>query len=116
MTQTIHPADLVPLHDVDDRAKVATLVTAMQADGWTGAPIVVIAGQDVRAITGVHRRAAALIADIKVPIVDLDDILTEHDTSLSELTAEYGDEYEALARLPYHLPAEVIEAYGIDVQ
>lgn len=108
--------NLVPWHGVEDRAKLADLTASMEANGWVGAPIVVITGsQDTRALTGVHRRAAAIDADIDVPTVELDELLAETGTSFADLVDEYGDEYEAIIRLDDHLSAEVVETYGIDI-
>lgn len=114
-----------PLHEVQDEQKLANLVESMSADGWVGAPIVVVPGQDFGwgsgdpcAITGSHRIAAARIAGIDVEVIEIDELLAEQGTNLAELDDMYGDpngdHYEAITRLTDHLPADVVERYGLD--
>ena len=126
-TTSTEPTRIQPWHEVYDQDKFETLVESMRANGWVGAPVVVIAGADHGwgagdpiAITGSHRIAAAIEADIDVPTISLDDLLAEHGTSLAELDEEHGtapdDERheEAVTRLAYHLPADVVDHYGLD--
>jgi hypothetical protein len=129
MTTTTHtePTRIQPWHEVTDQDKYLALVESMRANGWVGAPIVVITGRDhgwgagdPTAITGSHRIAAAIETGTDIPTVDLDDLLAEHGTSLTELDEEYGTDpdddrhEEAVTRLAYHLPANVVEQYGLD--
>ena len=66
---------LDPLHEVRDETKLAMLVASMDADGWTGRPLLV---QDTgegwyQAWTGSHRIAAAREAGIdSIPCVVID--------------------------------------------
>lgn len=111
-------SEIRPWHEFQDNTKYRTLVASMQDNGWTGAPIVVIDGERPQAITGSHRIPAAEFVGIKVPTVDIDDLLRDAGTALAELDEEYGnnegDHYEAICRLAYHLPDNVIEHYGLD--
>lgn len=115
MTKTLTAQDIVPIHGVRDTDKLAALIADMQVNGWVGAPIVML--DSYQALTGSHRLAAAEATDTDIPTVALDDLLAEHgQPSLDELAQEYClDEYEVLIRLCYHLPADVIAAYGIDI-
>lgn len=109
-----------PWHEVQDEAKLVALVESMTSAGWLGAAVVVVerADGDPVAVTGSHRIAAARLAGIEVPIVSVDDLLRAEGTSLAELDEAYGDldgnHYEAILRLNEHLPAEVVEYYGLD--
>lgn len=118
MQTTVTPSQIRPWHEIRDETKLADLIESMQANGWLGAPIVVIDGHI--AITGSHRLAAAEFVGLDVPTVDLDELLAAHGTSLADLDEEYGtlpgDElhYEVVTRLDYHLPADVVDHYGLD--
>jgi ParB-like chromosome segregation protein Spo0J len=126
-TEVIDPDRIQPLHEPDDTDKVADLTAAMTADGWTGAPVIVIDGVDrgwgagdPQAITGSHRIAAARAAGIDIPTVNFRDVLVEYGFTLAQLDEEYGVDpdddthYEAVRRLDEHLPAEAVEYYGLD--
>lgn len=121
------PEQIQPWHDVRDDDKVAQLAASMREHGWQGAPVVVIPGTDYGwgegdpiAITGSHRIAAAIEAEIDVPAIDLNDLLAAHDLTLAELDDEHGTQpddelhQEAVERLDYHLPRDVVEYYGLD--
>jgi hypothetical protein len=119
--ETIDATRIQPRHEIRDEDKLADLVESLTAHGWQGPPIVTIPGEDFgwgpgdpRAITGSHRIGAARQVDIEIPTIDLDEILAAHGTSLAALTAEYGDEDEAIIRLSCHLPAHVVVYYGLD--
>lgn len=125
MTETItatnlDPRRVQPWNDVEDDDKLAALIESMAEHGWTGAPIIVIndGDGDPRAITGSHRIYAARETGIDVPAVDVEDLLAAAGIGLAELAEEYGnlggDHYEAIVRLDYHLPADVVDYYGID--
>ena len=110
-----------PMHEVTDRGHVLELAGAMERDGWNGAPIVAdyelrCAGQD-KAYTGVHRLAAWPEAGHdEVPCVWIEDIAEAAGIDWPALMDEHdGDGYEAATDLCYQLPAEIREAYGLDV-
>lgn len=118
MTQTTtRPSDLLAPHDADDQDKVVALASSMREYGWIGAAVVVTGDQ---ALTGSHRIAAADLADVDVPIIEIADLMAEHGQSWDELLADHdmGDGmgwYEAGRWLDHHLPAEVIAYYGLDL-
>lgn len=115
---------LVPLHEVTDREHVRELAEAMERDGWNGSPVVAdyelrCAGQD-RAYTGVHRIAAWAEARedhlAPVPCVYIEDIAEAAGIDWEALMdRHHGDGYEAASDLCTRLPAEIREAYGLDV-
>lgn len=113
MTETalIHPADIAPWNDVTDADKVAGLVASMEADGWTGAPIVLDGEQ---ALTGSHRIAAARTADVEIPTVDIRALFATAGLDYDDTVAEYGDRYEVIIRVEEFLPTRVIDEYGFD--
>lgn len=125
----LDPNRIRPWHEPHDEAKLNTLIESMRTNGWTGAPVVTIAGRDFgwgagdpQAITGSHRIAAARQAGIDVHAVDLDDLLRAIGTSLAEVDAYFGvrgdDErhYKAVVRLDQVLPRGIIDHYGLDAQ
>lgn len=124
--EMVDPHRIQQLHGENDPRKVADLAASMTDNGWTGAPIVVIPGQDhgwgagdPQAITGSHRIAAARQVEIDVPTIDLNDLLAEHGLTLASLDEEYGVDddaahYEAIRRLDEHLPGVVVDYYGLD--
>lgn len=69
-TTTIYPAHLIAApHEVTDAHKAALLAESMQADGWQGEPLLVVAhGDGYQAWTGTHRLAAAEVAGVAVPV------------------------------------------------
>jgi ParB/Sulfiredoxin domain len=113
-TTLIHPADVTPWHDVEDADKVSRLSASMQKDGWTGAPVVVIDGG--QAVTGSHRIAAALKADIEIPTVNIRDLFADAGLDYDDTVAvEYdGYWYEVIVRADQFLPADLVDEYGLD--
>ncbi|NTX08968.1 ParB N-terminal domain-containing protein [Myxococcus sp. CA040A] len=68
----LSPRRITPLHEVRDAAKLAALVESMRADGWVGRPLLVVdyGDGDGVALTGSHRHAAALVAQLTaVPVI-----------------------------------------------
>lgn len=105
VTETISPAKLRTIHRVNDAAKLERLVAAMQAEGWTGRPI--LAHQDCNgacAWTGVHRINAARLAGIDVPVVWItgdveragDDCFDDDDRMAELVAAEDADAIELM--------------------
>lgn len=116
-------------HEVTDDAKRVALTEAMGANGWVGAPIVAPivasralheAGQD-RAYTGSHRIEAWSWTDegdasAPLPCVWIEDIAEAHGIDWDELMDEHGgDDWEAATAVAYKVPADVREAYGLDI-
>lgn len=104
----------VPPHDVTDPGKAEKLAVDMEAHGWQGAPIVVLRDY-AQAITGVHRLAAAEQAGITVPGVDIEELLDACGIDLWERRDQHEDLWDALAALIDELPANVRDAYGLDL-
>jgi hypothetical protein len=103
-----------PRHEVYDPAKRDQLAADMTATGWQGAPIVADA-ETAQAITGSHRVSAANLAEIEIPAVDLADLTQACGIDLWEFVADYADLEDALPHLCAALPADVREAYGLDI-
>lgn len=117
-TRHVHPWLIEPLHGVTDDGKYDQLIASMTANGWTGAPIVVISREDAipLAVTGSHRLAAAGSLDLEVPVVELRDVFTSvGKDELGDLFAEGHSNYDALVRAVQELPIEVVDYYGLDV-
>lgn len=97
----------------DDR--VNEIVASMEAHGWQGAPLVVLADY-ARAYTGTHRLAAAERAVLdEVPAVDLADLFEACGLDLWQVCDEnrlsvLDDRPEVLS----HLPSHVLVAYALD--
>ncbi len=68
-----------PYHAVRSKAHVDALARKMRVRGWVGDPLLVLdfGGQDYRALTGVHRLAAALKAGLDHVPVEVVDV-SEH--------------------------------------
>lgn len=116
---------ITPPHEVTDDAKRVALTEAMDAHGWVGAPIVASralheAGQD-RAYTGSHRIEAWSWTDegdagAPMPCAFIEDIAEAHGINWDELMEQHGgDDWEAATALAYKVPADVHEAYGLDI-
>lgn len=113
-----------PLHDVEDEAKLESLIESMRVNGWQGAPVVVVEREDSDplAATGSHRVAAAREVGIEVPTINAAELLAEHGGDFAALVGEFetagldreGAEYEAIIRIVDYLPADVAEHYGLD--
>ena len=80
------PLGFETIHDINDDAKVSELVASMQAKGWVGMPIVI---WDDKALTGVHRIAAAEIAEIRPETIDLADVFAEDGADFDEAVEAY---------------------------
>lgn len=104
-----------PAHDVDDPDKVEKLAADMGANGWQGAPLVVLRDY-AQAVTGVHRLAAAEQAGIAVPAVDIEELLDVYGIDLWARCEELnGELWDALMVLVSELPADICDAYGLDL-
>ena len=119
MITTTTSTYIEPLHEVRDADKLAELVASMEADGWTGTPVVVagLGGGVVRALTGSHRLQAAQDAGIdEVPVVSIEDLCAESGIDWDELLDEFGsDLFETGRYVCGELPRSVTEAYGLDL-
>lgn len=116
---------ITPPHEVTDQTKRRDLTAAMDRDGWAGAPVVAsrvlnACGQD-RAYTGSHRIEAWSWtgdgdAGAPLPCVFIEDIAAACDIDWDTLMdAHDGDDWLAAAQLAYTVPAEVRDAYGLDI-
>lgn len=104
-----------PRHDVYDPAKRDQIAADMTLQGWRGAPIVADV-ETAQAITGSHRVSAARLSGTAIPVVDLADLTEACGINLWDYVADYGDDLEnALPHLCAELPADVREAYGLDI-
>ncbi len=122
---TMVRGSILPPHEVTNEAKRQALTEAMDAHGWVGAPIVAsralnAAGQD-RAYTGSHRIEAWSWTDegdagAPMPCVFIEDIAEVLGLDWDGLMEEAdGDDWEAATALAYKVPADVHEAYGLDI-
>ena len=88
---------LTKLHEIIDRDKVDQISNNMARDGWAGHPILVMdMGNEMLALTGVHRIAAAEEAGIE-PYVHY--IEGEINSDVPELWEALGDAIDDDARL-----------------
>lgn len=104
-----------PLHEITDEAKLETLTAAMTSAGWVGAPLVAF-GDDL--ITGTHRYAAALAADIEIPVIQLADLFAAAGLDLGQ-TCEEEDAFDTrdgnFKFVANTLPSDLLEEYGIEI-
>jgi len=116
---TVEALNEYTTHPDPHEAKVAALAAAMEADGWTGAPVLV---QGVQAVTGTHRIAAARAAGIDLEVLDLADLLpdVELGSLMSRVWAalgDYNDPHAVVAALfAAVLGAEAAEEMGLDLE
>lgn len=115
--------DIEQLHDAFEAEKVTEITASMNTHGWIGAPLVGSRalnahGQD-RAYTGSHRWQAWRDSDRydqPMPVVFIEDICEAHGVDFDALLDEYeGSDFEAVAAAADLLPAETVEAYGLDL-
>ncbi|MEO3856264.1 ParB/RepB/Spo0J family partition protein [Acrocarpospora sp. B8E8] len=122
MQTTANPLDLqihnghgfAPRHEVYDPAKRDQLAADMTANGWQGPPVVADV-DTAQAITGSHRIPAARLADIAIPVVDIADLAEACGIDLWEFVADHGTLEDALPAFCAALPADVRDAYGLDI-
>jgi hypothetical protein len=103
-----------PRHDVYDPAKRDQIAADMTANGWQGAPVVADT-ETAQAITGSHRVSAARLAEAEIPAVDIFDLADAAGIDLYDLIDTYGTLEGALPRFCADLPADVRDAYGLDI-
>jgi len=111
------------VHDAHDADKVAALAADMNTRGWAGAPLIASrslheCGQD-RAYTGSHRWQAwqdSAHAGEPMPCVFIEDLAAEHGIDFEDLVDEHGSDYTAAAKVGYLLPADIVDAYGLDLE
>jgi len=70
MIEYVSPRKVVLLHPVREPEKFNRLVASMRAEGWTGRPALALdMGDHLQALTGSHRIAAAIEADLEtIPV------------------------------------------------
>lgn len=100
-----------PINETDATI-VETLAASMREHGWIGQPVVVWGDM---LITGTHRQAAAKVAEIAMPVIELADVVGADE--LDRLIAEWGEPlggwYDVVDAVLSRLPAETIDAWGI---
>ncbi|WP_158088815.1 ParB N-terminal domain-containing protein [Thermoactinospora rubra] len=109
-----------PLHEVRDEDKLDAIADDMRRRGWHGPPLVVMR-DNLSSLTGVHRRAAAELAELEeIPGVELADLFEACGLDMWEIVV--GDEslddevaHNDFRRLLDYLPEDVREAYGLDM-
>lgn len=110
---------MIPYHEVHDAAKVERLAASIDANGWQGAPLVVVDGEFL--ITGVHRYAACrklYIPDNEIPTIELSDVFAEAGIDLDAALSAEG--YPAVGEPLFEavvldLPHSIREKYGLDL-
>lgn len=110
---------LIPYHEVRDAEHLRALIDSIAANGWQGAPLVVM--DRVNLMTGSHRYAATQALgwdDDDVPTIELADIFADAGLDLDATMAIEdcdGVDSANLAHVTNALPAAVREQYGIDI-
>ena len=66
--EELDPSEIVPLHDAWNEGLNSELIESMEKNGWKGRPLVILRTDRNYALTGTHRRTAAIEAGIKVPV------------------------------------------------
>jgi hypothetical protein len=123
--EVVYVTSIEQLHDAYETDKLGELTASMEANGWMGAPLVGsrelhYGGQD-RAYTGSHRWAAWRETERgdsgeAMPVVFIEDICEAHGIDFDALMDEYdGSDFEAVVAAADLLPAETVEAYGLDL-
>lgn len=115
---TFYGSGITPPHEVTDEAKRVELTASMDANGWTGAPIIADA-ETQQGYSGSHRIEAWAHSDRHwqpIPVIWIDDLAAHHGISWDDLLDEYdGDGIEAATALAYALPSSATDAYGLDL-
>lgn len=67
-TEDVAVSRIIPLHEVRDAAKMEALTASMEANGWQGRPLLVVADGcgNYFGLTGSHRYAAASEAGLEM--------------------------------------------------
>lgn len=112
---TLDASRIAPLHDVRDSAKLDELAASMRADGWVGRPVLAWGDPSalVQAVTGSHRIAAAMLAEIEVPalVMEFD---SEADFAEFERASDDDDRLAILRALS--APSEAIALMDAEVE
>jgi hypothetical protein len=97
---------IIPLHEVRDSEKLATIAASMEQNGWQGHPVLVVdCGEYFQAITGSHRIAAAELAGVEVEFEVIEQGVytgsNDDEVELYEALLDGGDEerYAAMVEL-----------------
>lgn len=101
-----------PAHHITDGDKLAALIASMEADGWTGAPVVVHVDQ---ALTGSHRIRAAAATYTDIPRVEIADLCDAHGIDWAALVDAHDDWYGAGIAVAALLPPAVVAELGMDL-
>lgn len=118
--EVIDTTGYAPLHEVRDENHRNALAADMRIRGWRGAPLVVLPDYAL-SLTGVHRRAAAELAELdEIPGVSLEAIFEACGLDLWDVIHSDEEYLNAASYWDFSrmvedkLPADVIEAYGLD--
>jgi len=107
---------LSKLHEITDQNKVDQISESMSNDGWTGYPILVIdMGNEMQALTGVHRIAAAEQASIEPNIYYIDGEINSDVPELWEALADAIDDDDRLDALRELNEAGKVDEYAIEI-
>lgn len=112
-----HSTSLQTPNRITDRSKLEALKRDMETNGWKGAPLV--QWGDDSLITGSHRYAAAKMTDTQIPTVQLESLFEEAGLDFNELWEEEGEPSYGEPGMVYllsHLPSDIREKYGIDLE
>ncbi|RKI18652.1 hypothetical protein D7Y15_08110 [Corallococcus sp. AB030] len=116
--------DIVPPHEVRDKAKLEAIRASMEAHDWKGRPLVVVpypsADRTFLALTGSHRLAAADAAGLEVApcyVATLGDAMYVHTTPQGDwlYSVKRGDRIEQEDMAEYFSPVDPI-AMGLLVE
>lgn len=105
--QTVNARRIQPVHEARDADKLAALISAMETGGWQGRPLLVQdAGNELWAVTGSHRLAAARKLEMEIPVVITETDFSDCDDDDARLERAYeANDQAAIALLE-------IEIYG----
>lgn len=111
--------DLIPYHEVQDSAKLQSLIESMKRNGWTGEPLVEHQGY---LLNGSHRFAAAceVLKDnyqFKPQVVSLEDIVDLSDVAFEDIDlVQEGYNWQlGVTELIRDYDASLIDQYGLDI-
>lgn len=110
---------MIRYHEATDASHVAELAASMEANGWQGAPLVLLGESEL--LTGAHRHTAYVEvfgSDYGIPTVLLEDLFTDAGLDLATVMEDEGCEYIGdgyTVEVIDHLPVEIRDEYGIDI-
>ncbi|WP_184503538.1 ParB N-terminal domain-containing protein [Streptomyces botrytidirepellens] len=110
-----------PFHEVRDEEHRDALAADMRARGWQGPPLVVLPDWRL-SLTGVHRRAAAELAELEeVPGACLESLFEACGLDMWGLVNSCEEYTMTVAYFDFsrlindRIPEDIIETYGLDM-